>query len=334
MRKTLDIEKDILLERQKEVIRALEYSVVENALNLLKSPEEVWQPSDYLGGDVRKVIEEVQASAKDLDPRLLCVLVGDTITEEALPSYSLALGQVAQDKSGVDATPLAKWLRGWTAEENRHGDVLQYYLRLTDRVNMRAVEETTHTLLRNGFDYSHDLSPVISNAPYFTITYAAFQERATKISHARVAQLAGKSGNDLLRRICGGVAGDEANHEKFYSNLMKACFEHDPEQSMLVFAALMQKGIVMPAQRMSDYPYSLFDTFSAVAQQMRVYTAEDYRSILQHFITEWDVPGKKLTGRAAEAQEYLGSLHARYENIAERATRRNMRKIEHLPWII
>ena len=46
----------------------------------------------------------------------------------------------------------AKWLRHWTGEENRHGDVLNKYLYLSGRVNMREVEITTHHLINDGFD--------------------------------------------------------------------------------------------------------------------------------------------------------------------------------------
>jgi acyl-[acyl-carrier-protein] desaturase len=37
----------------------------------------------------------------------------------------------------------AQWVRQWTSEENRHGDLLNKYLYLSGRVNMREVEMTT-----------------------------------------------------------------------------------------------------------------------------------------------------------------------------------------------
>jgi acyl-[acyl-carrier-protein] desaturase len=39
----------------------------------------------------------------------------------------------------------------WTGEENRHGDLLNKYLYLSGRVNMREVEITQH-LINDGFD--------------------------------------------------------------------------------------------------------------------------------------------------------------------------------------
>jgi acyl-[acyl-carrier-protein] desaturase len=34
----------------------------------------------------------------------------------------------------------ANWVRAWTAEENRHGDLLNKYLYLCGRVNMRELK--------------------------------------------------------------------------------------------------------------------------------------------------------------------------------------------------
>ena len=61
------------------------------------------------------------------------------VTEEALPNYAVSLEHIARNLSGTDAAPWARWLRGWTAEENRHGDLLNAYLRLTGRVDMRRL---------------------------------------------------------------------------------------------------------------------------------------------------------------------------------------------------
>ena len=64
---------------------------------------------------------------------MLVVLVGDMVTEEALPNYAISLNLIARDENGTNDDPWAKWMRGWTSEENRHGDLLNAYLRLTGR---------------------------------------------------------------------------------------------------------------------------------------------------------------------------------------------------------
>jgi hypothetical protein len=44
------------------------------------------------------------------------------------------------DPTGVSDSVWARWSRGWTSEENRHGDLLNRYLYLTGRVDMRSIE--------------------------------------------------------------------------------------------------------------------------------------------------------------------------------------------------
>jgi len=91
------------------------------------------------------------------------------VTEEALPSYSLALNGLVRDEEGDGPAPWALWLRGWTAEENRHGDLLNAYLRLTGRVHMRAIERTVHALIVHGFN------PKSGADPYNLLVYTSFQ---------------------------------------------------------------------------------------------------------------------------------------------------------------
>jgi acyl-[acyl-carrier-protein] desaturase len=75
-------------------------------------------------------------------------LVGDTITE-ALPTYESWLMDV-EGIDNVERNGWSKWIRQWTSEENRHGDLLNKYLYLSGRVNMREVEMTTQHLISDG----------------------------------------------------------------------------------------------------------------------------------------------------------------------------------------
>jgi ferritin len=43
----------------------------------------------------------------------------------------------------VERNGWSKWIRQWTSEENRHGDLLNKYLYLSGRVNMREVENNS-----------------------------------------------------------------------------------------------------------------------------------------------------------------------------------------------
>lgn len=62
-------------------------------------------------------------------------VTGDMITEEALPTYMAMLNTLdgVRDETGAAPTPWAQWTRLWTAEENRHGDLMSKYIYLTGR---------------------------------------------------------------------------------------------------------------------------------------------------------------------------------------------------------
>ena len=99
---------------QAEVLKALENDVAQNLL--LLPIDEAWQPSDYLpdlsADDWAERLRQFRQPAGQLDDELLVVLVADMITEEALPSYSVALNLLANDHTGASDAPWARWLRG------------------------------------------------------------------------------------------------------------------------------------------------------------------------------------------------------------------------------
>lgn len=302
---------------QRDVLRGLDDTVARN-LPLLLPIEKAWQPSDYLpdlaAPDWREQLSAFRAPAEELSDAVLVVLVGNMVTEEALPNYAVSLNIIAQDFFGASDAPWARWLRGWAAEENRHGDLLNAFLRLTGRVDMRAVEQTVHHLINNGFE------PRTYPDLYAGIAYTAFQERATRISHDNAAKLAATHGCEPLARLCRRIAGDEARHETFYTRVMGAVMEQDPEGAVIAFGALLRKIIAMPGRLIFDgKDPDLFDHFSAVAQKLGLYTVHDYAGIVRHLSESWAVATRSLSGKGARAQEFICKHAERVEEHAERA---------------
>jgi acyl-[acyl-carrier-protein] desaturase len=305
---------------QLEVVKSIEGFVGEQLGSLLMNVDESWQPSDYLpdltAENWNEQLIDFRKRAVALSDEVLVVLVGDMVTEEALPTYQTWLNRLQgiTDQTGASPSPWARWSRGWTSEENRHGDLLNKYLYLTGRVDMRSVETTIHHLINNGFD------PRTENDPYLGFVYTSFQERATKISHRNVGVLAKRAGEDHLHKICGMIAGDEARHEKAYKLFMTKIFELDPARAVLAFAKMMKSKIAMPAMLMNDgRDKNLFSKFSLVAQKIGVYTAKDYAEIIGTLVNDWKI--ESLTGvsdASAKAQDYLCGLSERYLKLAER----------------
>jgi acyl-[acyl-carrier-protein] desaturase len=133
-----------------------------------------------------------------------------------------------------------------------------------------------------------------------------------------------KHGDEKLAQICGTIAADEKRHEIAYTKIVEKLFELDPNETVIAFADMMRRKILMPAHLMYDgHDENLFDHFANVASRIGVYTARDYREILEHLVAKWNV--EKLTGLSGEgreAQDYVCGLAQRLRRLEERALAR------------
>ena len=229
---------------REEVMLEIEPFAAQITNDFLKPIEENWQPSELLPESQSEHffndVKLLQQQAENLSYDLLVVLVGNTITEEALPTYEMWLAGM----NGINVdnnNGWMKWIRGWTAEENRHGDALNRYLYLCGRINMKEFETSLQYLIADGTEIQ------TGTDPYKNFVYTSFQELATNISHRRTASIAKQSDNLILSKICGLVASDETRHAKAYKSFVQKIFEVDTNEMMLAFEYMMRKKIVMPA---------------------------------------------------------------------------------------
>ena len=113
--------------------------LVEGQLPNLRSVEESWQPSDLLpdfGGETwEKDLAALREEAAGLSDEMLVVLVGNVVTEDALPSYQAALNRFGgmTDRTGVEDR-LEFWGASFVSDPN--GNVLA-----------RAGHQTEETLM-------------------------------------------------------------------------------------------------------------------------------------------------------------------------------------------
>ncbi len=311
---------DIHIKQNKvEVMNFLGKDIESIISEYLKEIDTNWQPTDFLPDtsteNFTTEFKELQLQCKELPYDYLAVLVGDVITEEALPTYESWL----MDLEGVskdEPQGWAKWVRMWTAEENRHGDLLNKFLYLSGRINMRQMEISTQYLIADGFDIG------TGRDPYKNFVYTSFQELATNISHRRTASLAKKHGSPQLSKICGVIASDEARHAKAYKSFVTKIFEIDPNEMMLAFETMMRRKIVMPAhflRQAGEKIGTTYSHFSDAAQRLGVYTSWDYTNILESLIVEWNIGNiANLSEHGEKARDYLMKLPDRFRRVAER----------------
>ena len=302
-----------------EVMQFLDSKVDEFVDKFLIPIETIWQPSDFLpdaqSDTFFEEVRELQEIAKDLPYDFWVAMVGDTITEEALPTYESWLMDV-EGIDNVERNGWSRWIRQWTSEENRHGDLLNKYLYLSGRINMREVEITTQHLIADGFDIG------TGRDPYKNFVYTSFQELATYVSHNRVSQIAKDYGDKKLSKVCKLIAGDEMRHHHAYCEFVDQIFKVDPSEMMLAFQYMMKQKITMPALFLRESGEKIgvaFEQFSNSAQKLGVYTANDYVEIMQKLIDRWQIDKiGNLSDEAEKARDYLMKLPGRMAKISER----------------
>lgn len=318
-----------------EVMQELEPKIDSYIDEYLIPADKVWQPTDFLPNSQKDSfydeVTELRELAKELPYDFWIVLIGDTITEEALPTYESWLMDVdgINQRQGKQGNSWSKWVRHWTGEENRHGDTLNKYLYLSGRVDMKEIERTTQHLLNDGLDIGTDRDP------YKNFVYTSFQELATYISHNRVAKLAKQYDNKSLAKMCKIISGDEMRHYNAYSTFVKDILQRDPNGMMLAFSDMMKNKIVMPAHFLRESGGSMgtaFEDFSYAAQRLGVYTGNDYIDIMRKLIEKWEI--EKLTGlneEAEKARDFVTKLPARMQRINERT--HIPQEITHFKWV-
>ncbi|MFT5596794.1 MAG: acyl-[acyl-carrier-protein] desaturase [Flammeovirgaceae bacterium] len=303
-----------------EIMKDAEPKALHVVDQFLQKPEDMWQPADYLpdsqSENFQFEVTEIQELSQALEYDLFSVLAGDTVTEEALPTYQTWLMQT-EGFDQKNSNSWARWLRGWTAEENRHGDLLNTYLYLSGRVDMKEFQITIQYLLQDGFFVG------MEHSPYKSFVYTSFQELATNITHRRVATACKKQGNAPLAKICAAIAADEMRHANAYMDFISLLFEYNPSDVMRAFGAMMKHGILMPGHMMRE-SYTpqgeLFEHFSNSAARLEIYTGDDYVFILKKLLNRWDIENRRgLDEDAERMREYLLKLPARLEAVTRRS---------------
>src|ERR1035437_1392930 len=228
-----------------EVLRCLESKVKELiSSHVLK--RKLWLSSDFIPTEERMNDEQISVKtklrerAKGIKDQVRVALAINLLTEEGLPHFHTLITKYLGDNSFW-----AKWTNMWTAEEDRHGNVIRDYVRDSHIFNFREIELMQFHYVESGFNPDWDMDP------YKLFVYTTLQERATQISHKNTGKTAGMD-EPLLNGILSSIAADEAKHYTFYRNVFKEILTLDPERA-LISAATVMPAIDMPGNSMPNF---------------------------------------------------------------------------------
>lgn len=295
-----------------EVLGDLEADVQE----LMESHESkriLWFPSELLAAppetDPDAHVKGLRDRARGISMPSRVAICLNTLTEEGLPHFHRLLATYL----GGD-TFWAKWNNLWTAEEDRHGQVLHDYTRDSQLLDNPLFERMQFEYLKAGFE------PAWDKDPYRVFVYTSLQERATQVSHANTGKAAGEY-EPLIGDVLANVAKEEARHYVFYREIFKRVLDRDPNRA-LESAALVMPSIDMPGVNMPN-----FREMADVIRRAGIYGPRDYIRIVEDLIRFWaidKIEGLNEAGR--KAQDKIMAITARLERVADMMETRSRAK--------
>ncbi len=271
-----------------------------------------WLPGelvDFSDDDQLPALRELRDRARGLDPAIKVSVMLNLLTEEGLPHFH----RIISEHVGSQAI-WQRWTRLWTAEEDRHGNVMRDYARDAALFEPGALDRLQFDFLDAGFD------PDWAGSPYRLLAYTSLQERATQVSHANTARLAAAH-EPLLQKVLARLAGDEARHCAFYRDAFALALAADPD------AALLELATVAPKLSMPGGTIAGFQMMAEVERQAGVFGPREYAALVSESLSHWAIGDVEPHGsEARRARDALMALPARLGALADRLEHRRQLK--------
>lgn len=301
-------------ESKAEVLAALELKV-EEWMNSHIEKRRMWFSSEFLPADEKNsddqenIIYKLRERVRGIKDSGRVAIGLNLITEEGLPHFHRILSKYLGDDSFW-----SKWNYMWTAEEDRHGNVLRDYARDSRLFNFSQLEQMQYVYNEKGFDPDWDKDP------YRVFVYTTLQERATQFSHKNTGDYIGEE-EPLINGILNNIAADEAKHFIFYRNVFKEILNIDPNR------ALQSALSILPAIDMPGIKMPNFREMADVIRRAGIYGPWDYKKIVEEAISFWNIDvmeGLNEVGRAA--QDKIMAIPKRLEKVAQYLERKTEKK--------
>ena len=217
-----------------------------------------------------------------IPPEVRSALFVNVLTEDNLPFYFRDIERMF----GRDGA-WGEWVRRWTAEEGRHGMVINTYLQATRALDPVELERARMIQVQTG---AVPEPPTAAEG----LAYVSLQELATRISHFNTGNiLKDPVGRQIMRR----VASDENLHFLFYRDALSAVIEIDPSSAVLAMEK-QATDFAMPGLGIPGFK----DHAKAIADAGIYDLAIHHDQILQPVIMrDWAL--ESIEGLSAEAEE-------------------------------
>ncbi len=286
-----------------EVLASLE-NIVKELIEKHEGKRELWYSSDILpvdeGTNNEKELKELRDRARGIPDSVRVALALNILTEEGLPHFH----RIVAEHLG-SSTFWSQWNNLWTAEEDRHGNILRDYVRDSRLLNFRVLERLQFNYIRAGFN------PDWNKDPYKIFVYTTCQEKATQISHVNTGKISAKQ-EPLLDSITQKVSQDESRHYAFYMNIFREILERDPN------VALESAAAIMPSIEMPGISVTNFNDYADVVRRSGIYGPRDYKKIIEQLLQTWRIEVlTSLNEIGRKAQEKIMSIPTRLERVAE-----------------
>lgn len=271
-----------------------------------------WQPGELIDfGDSAGLDEmrQLRERAAALGTAVRVAVALNMLTEEGLPNFHRIIAAHVGEIPAWD-----RWMRLWTAEEDRHGNVLRDYARDAALYDMARLDTMQFEYLRAGFD------PEWAGSPYRLVAYTSLQERATQIAHANTAR-ACAGAEPQLQRILAHLASDELRHCAFYRDNFALLLEVDPDNALLELATVAP-ALGMPGQTIPGYLM-----MAEIEREAGIFGPREYATLVDESLQYWDIEHlEPHGGTAREARDTLLELPARLHRLADLLDTRKRRK--------
>jgi acyl-[acyl-carrier-protein] desaturase len=260
---------------------------------------------------VDQIVERPNPKRSQLSPEVYLAVETALLTEVNLPWFTSEIYSTFRGSLQV----MIDFLHTWTAEEDQHGELLDFYLLLTNNGDALARRKLRKYVIEQGFETG-------LQTPLETMVYTSIQERATMVFYLNVAQVV-EPQDPGLATILRRLAKDETLHYTFYRDATLAHLDVNPNLVELV-TGVMQK-FEMPGAGMPDYQKRM----QIIAKHAHYGPAEYYKQVVDELMNYWDIENLQPTyPQARKAQLAALEYHARLGRIAERELKRSGKIIQ------